>query len=38
MKYAVELGSGAMMYIKSFIKIDSDIENLLGEGISKRDR
>jgi hypothetical protein len=28
MKYAVEMGSGAMMYIPSFIKIDSGIQKL----------
>jgi hypothetical protein len=32
MKYAVEMGSGAMIYIQSFIKIGSDMENLLGGG------
>jgi hypothetical protein len=30
MKYAVEMGSGAMIYIPSFIKNDSDIQNLIG--------
>jgi hypothetical protein len=30
MKYAVEMGSDAMIYIPSFIKIDSDIQNLIG--------
>jgi hypothetical protein len=30
MKYATELGSGAMIYIPSFIKIDSDIQKLMG--------
>jgi hypothetical protein len=28
MKYAVEMGSGAMIYIRSFIKIGSDIQKL----------
>jgi hypothetical protein len=28
MKYAVEMGSGAMIYIPSFIKIGSDIQKL----------
>jgi hypothetical protein len=30
MKYAVEMGSGAMIYIPSFIKIGSGIGKLLG--------
>jgi hypothetical protein len=30
MKYAVEMGSGAMIYIPSFIKIGSGIQKLLG--------
>jgi hypothetical protein len=30
MKYAVERGSGAMIYIPSFIKIGSDTELLIG--------
>jgi hypothetical protein len=29
MKYAFEMGSGAMIYIPSFIKIGSAIENLI---------
>jgi hypothetical protein len=29
MKYAVEIGSGAMMYIPSFIKIGSAIQELM---------
>jgi hypothetical protein len=32
MKYATELGSGAMIYIPSFIKIGSGIQNLMGVG------
>jgi hypothetical protein len=32
MKYAVEMGSGAMIYIPSFIKIGSAIRKLMGEG------
>jgi hypothetical protein len=32
MKYSVEMGSGAMIYIPSFIKIDSGIENLVWGG------
>jgi hypothetical protein len=34
MKYAVEMGSGAVIYIPSFIKIGSGIEKLIG-GIHK---
>jgi hypothetical protein len=30
MKYAVEMGSGAMIYIQSFIKIGSAIQKLIG--------
>jgi hypothetical protein len=30
MKYAVEMGSGGMIYIPSFIKIGSGIQNLIG--------
>jgi hypothetical protein len=30
MKYAVEMGSGAMIYIPSFIKIGSGIQKLRG--------
>jgi hypothetical protein len=30
MKYAVEMGTGAMIYIPSFIKIDSAIQKLIG--------
>jgi hypothetical protein len=30
MKYAVEIGSGAMIYIPSFIKIGSGIQKLIG--------
>jgi hypothetical protein len=32
MKYAVEMGSGAMIYIPSFIKIGSGIQTLIGRG------
>jgi hypothetical protein len=32
MKYAVELGSRAMMYIPTFIKIGSGIQKLTGCG------
>jgi hypothetical protein len=30
MNYAVQLGSGAFIYIRSFIKIGSDIQKLIG--------
>jgi hypothetical protein len=30
MKHAVEMGSGAMMYIRSFIKIGSAIQKFIG--------
>jgi hypothetical protein len=30
MKYAAEIGSGAMMYVPSFIKIGSGIQKLIG--------
>jgi hypothetical protein len=30
MKYAVEMGSGAMIYIPNFIKIGSGIQKLIG--------
>jgi hypothetical protein len=32
MKYAVEMGSGAAIYIPSFIQIGSGIQTLMGEG------
>jgi hypothetical protein len=32
MNYAVEMGSGVMVYIPSFIKIGSVIQKLKGEG------
>jgi hypothetical protein len=31
MKYAVEIGSGDMIYIPSFIEIDSGVQTLLEE-------
>jgi hypothetical protein len=31
MKYAVEVGSGAMIYIPSFINTGSGIQKLIGE-------
>jgi hypothetical protein len=33
MNYAVEICSGAMIYIPSFIKIGSGIQRLMGSGI-----
>jgi hypothetical protein len=30
MKYTIEMGSGAMIYIPSFIKIGSSIQKLIG--------
>jgi hypothetical protein len=30
MKYAIEMGSGAIIYISSFIKIGSDIQTSMG--------
>jgi hypothetical protein len=32
MKYAVEMGSGAIIYIPNFIKIGSGIQMLMGGG------
>jgi hypothetical protein len=32
MKYVLEMGSGAMIYIPSFIKIGSGIHKLMGVG------
>jgi hypothetical protein len=32
MKYDVEMGSGAMIYIPSFIKIGSDVQKSIREG------
>jgi hypothetical protein len=31
MKYAVEMGSGAMIYILNFVKISSGIQNSIGK-------
>jgi hypothetical protein len=37
MNYAVQMGSGAMIYIRSFIKIGSGIQMLIrGEGFTDR--
>jgi hypothetical protein len=35
MKYAVQLGSGAMIHIPSLIRIGSGIHRLIGEGIHR---
>jgi hypothetical protein len=32
MKYADEMGSGAMIHIPSFVKIDTGIPKLIGRG------
>jgi hypothetical protein len=37
MKHAVELCSGAMVYIQSFIKIGSGTHKLMGGGDAQRD-
>jgi hypothetical protein len=36
MKYAVEMGSGPMIYIQMIFKIDSGIQKLMGGGIHIR--
>jgi hypothetical protein len=36
MKYAVEMGSGAMTYIPSFINIGSSIHKLMGDMQTQR--
>jgi hypothetical protein len=38
MKYAVEMDSGAMIYIPSSMKIGSSIQKLMGRGDSQRHR
>jgi hypothetical protein len=38
MKYVVEMGSGAMIYITNFIKIGSGIQNLKKRGNSQTHR
>jgi hypothetical protein len=38
MKYAVEMGSGAIIYIQSFIKNGSDIQKLMGGGGDRQHR
>jgi hypothetical protein len=35
MKYAIEMGSGAMMYIQSFIEIGSSTQKLMRGGIHR---
>jgi hypothetical protein len=35
MNYAIEMGSGAMIYIPSLIKIGSGIQKLMGRGIHR---
>jgi hypothetical protein len=37
MKYAVEMGSGAIIYIPSFLKIDSGIQKLMVKGFTDTD-
>jgi hypothetical protein len=37
MKYAVEMGSGAMIYIQNSIKVDSGIHESMGRGNSQTD-
>jgi hypothetical protein len=36
MKYTVEVGSGAVIYVPSFIKIDSGIQKLIGRDSKTR--
>jgi hypothetical protein len=36
MKYAIEMGSGSLIYIPNFIKIGSGIQKLMGD--TRRDR
>jgi hypothetical protein len=36
MKYAVEMGSGTMIYIPRFIKIGSGTQRLMGWGFHRR--
>jgi hypothetical protein len=38
MKYAIEMGSGAMICIPSFVKIGSDIQRLLGDTRTHREQ
>jgi hypothetical protein len=38
MKYAVEMGSGAMIYVLSFVKIGSGVQKLMGVRDSQTDK
>jgi hypothetical protein len=38
MKYAIEMSSGAMIYIPSFIKICSVIQKIMGRKVTKTHR
>jgi hypothetical protein len=38
MNYTVEMGSGAMIYVQSFIKPGSGIQKLMGKGHSQANR
>jgi hypothetical protein len=38
MNYAVKMGSDAMIYIPSFIKIDSSIQKLMGAKLTDTNR
>jgi hypothetical protein len=38
MKYAVEMGSGAVIYIPSFIRTGSAIQELKGRGVTETQR
>jgi hypothetical protein len=35
MKYAVDMGSGAMIYIPSFVKVDSAVRKLMWDGYTE---
>jgi hypothetical protein len=37
MKYAVEMGSGGMIYIPSFLKTDLGIQKLIGDSQTHRE-
>jgi hypothetical protein len=36
MKYTIEMGSGAMRHVQSFINTSSGLQNLIGEGGQRR--
>jgi hypothetical protein len=38
MKYAVEMGSGAVIYVPRFIKIGSGVQKLTGRGYTHKHR